>query len=123
MDGNTFFIFMIGIIALIFVIYESICLLIIKRKTAHVLGTAIDVETINTGRGKKKIARFTYKADGKNCTSYNKINVPLYTENGTKLNVTYFSHNPNRLSCHSIKRLVLGIGVAIIVLIVLYIIK
>ena len=60
MNGEKLFIYIISVVAALFVLYEGITLILINGKTTRVQGTAIDVETINIGRGKNKTARFTY---------------------------------------------------------------
>ena len=114
MKGETVFLYIISGLAALFVLYEGITLIIINDKTAHIQGKAIDVKTINTGRGKSKTARFTYTVNDIIYSSNNRINVPLYVENGTQLDIQYFLHNPNHISSHSVKRLIVGIGVAVL---------
>ena len=97
MKGETLFLYIIAGLATLFVLYEGITLIIINDKTAHIRGKAIDVKTINTGRGKSKIARFTYTVNGIIYTSNNRINVPLYVENGTQLDIQYFLHGKSTL--------------------------
>ena len=114
MSGERQFLYIIVVLAALFVLYEGISLIAVNGKTARILGETIDVKTINTGRGKNKTARFTYRVNNQTYRSFNRLNVPLHTENGTKLYIKYFLDDPSHISTHSIKRLVIGIAVTIL---------
>lgn len=124
MDNEIIFLAVIAIIALGFCIVNIVSYFINKNHAKETEGTVISIVMPNPTTEKmrnSKWAVITYKIDGKNYTSQNRIQVPMSTEVGSHIPVRYNTKQPETLYQFSAKRIIVSALIFLIcVLIIAY---
>ena len=119
MTNEIVFICIIAIVAIIFVLFNAICIMVKRSTTAQTLGTVTSIVLVNPEKAKSnsKWATVTYKVNGKTYTSQNRIQVPMATQIGSTVRIRYDIAQPEKLYSYSLFRMLIALCVIIICII------
>lgn len=121
MKEGKYFMISVGVLALIYSIYQLVTFIINKEKIEYTYGVIVETNTVVPETMKKnnsKWATIYYDVNGKMITSENKIQVSMNNKVGDKVKIAYFINNPAKLFTGSLKKSVIFLIVAIISFIV-----
>lgn len=108
MTGDIIFLYLIAVVSLAFAIFNGICFLIKRNRTAQTVGTIISITSPNPETEKarnSKWAKVSYKVDGRNVTSKNRVQVPMTAEIGSSVTIRYDIEQPDKLYSFSLLRI------------------
>lgn len=111
MERDVMILYIISVISLGFALYNCIFFLIKRKKTNKVMGTIIDIKLPNPETAKarnSKWAKVTYKVNGQNYVSKNRIQVSMSSCIGTKILVRYDIEQPEKLYSFSALRIIVA---------------
>lgn len=114
---DTIILYVIAGIALCFGVVNCIQFLLKRNRTAQTVGTITSIKTLNPGHTKfrnSKWATVSYKVNGKNYQSQNRIQVSMASQIGTHVTVRYDTQTPEILYSFSVLRIVVSFLVAAI---------
>ena len=124
--SSSYFMILVGILALIFFIYQLTIFMINKNKIDYTDGSIVGANTAVPETMKKnnsKWAIVSYKVDGKMITSENKIQVSMNSKVGDKVKIAYLINNPEKLFTATFKKAFISFIIALISFIVAHYIK
>lgn len=122
MSGEVRFLCMIAVISFLFCIYNLVNLILIQNKSAKTTGTVISFTTaIPTENGfhNSKWAQVSYKVNGKNYISTNRIQVPFSSELGSTVEICYDKQQPEKIYSFTAARSLVSLGIMITCIIVI----
>lgn len=114
---DTIFLYIVAILAFGFGLINFIQYLLKRSQTAQVVGTIISIKTPNPQNSKfhnSKWATFSYKVNGKNYQSQNRIQVPMASQIGTTIPIRYDINHPEKLYHFSVSRIVVSFLIAVV---------
>jgi hypothetical protein len=114
---DTIFLYIIAGIALCFGMANCIQFLLKRNRTAQTVGTITSIKMPNPETAKarnSKWATVSYKVNGKNYQSQNRIQVSMSSQIGTPVTVRYDTQTPEKLYSFSFLRVVVSFLVAAI---------
>ena len=120
MTGDIIFLYLIAVVSLAFAIFNGICFLIKRNRTAQTVGTIISITSPNPETAKarnSKWAKVSYKVDGRNITSKNRVQVPMTAEIGSSVTIRYDVEEPDQLYCFSLLRILAALCITVICII------
>lgn len=112
---DTIFLYIIAILSFGFGLVNFIQFLIKRGQTAQTVGTIISIKNTNPQNTKyrnSKWATVSYKVNGKNYQSQNRIQVPIAAQVGTTTPVRYDINHPEKLYRFSVTRIVVSFLIA-----------
>lgn len=118
---DTIFLYVIAGIALCFGVVNCIQFLLKRNRTAQTVGTITSIKMTNPENTKfrnSKWATVSYKVNGKNYQSQNRIQVSMASQIGTHVTVRYDTQTPEKLYSFSVLRIVVSFLVAAICIVV-----
>lgn len=114
MKGENLFLLVLGIVAAGYVLYEGMFLALEYSQTSPAQATVCEIREEGPARWRRKYARFRYMTEQGMKESENMVPVSLGAYRGAKRNVRYFLAHPRLVSLHSVRRLLWGVGAAIV---------
>lgn len=120
MTGDIIFLYLIAVVSLVFAIFNGICFLIKRNKTVQTVGTIISITSPNPEIAKarnSKWAKVSYKVDGRNFTSKNRVQVPMTAEIGSSVTIRYDIEQPDKLYSFSLLRILIALCITVICII------
>jgi hypothetical protein len=114
---DTIFLYIIAGIALCFGMANCIQFLLKRNRTAQTVGTITSIKMPNPETAKARNSKWaivSYKVNGKNYQSQNRIQVSMSCQIGTPVTVRYDTQTPEKLYSFSILRIVVSFLVAAI---------
>lgn len=114
---DTIFLYVIAGIALCFGVVNCIQFLLKRNRTAQTVGTITSIKMTNPENTKfrnSKWATVSYKVNGKNYQSQNRIQVSMASQIGTYVTVRYDTQTPEKLYSFSALRIVVSFLVSAI---------
>lgn len=120
MTGDIIFLYLIAAVSLVFAIFNGICFLIKRNKTVQAVGTIISITSPNPETAKarnSKWAKVSYKVDGRNFTSKNRVQVPMTAEIGSSVTIRYDVEQPDKLYSFSLLRILIALCITVICII------
>jgi hypothetical protein len=118
---DTIFLYIIAGITLCFGLANFIQFLLKRNRTAQTVGTITSIKMPNSEHTKfnnSKWATVSYKMNGKNYQSQNRIQVSMSSQIGTPVTVRYDMQTPEKLYSFSGLRIVVSFLVAAICVVV-----
>lgn len=113
----------LGIAAAIYVLYELICLIRERPRTAPAHGIVCEIREEMSGQNRarrRKYARFRYETARGMTESENMVAVTLGAYVGMKRPVRYFLENPRKVSDHSVSHVICGSITALVLVILAF---
>lgn len=107
--------YVIAVVALCFGLVNCIQFLLKRNKTAQVVGNIISIKMPNPETAKSRNSKWaivSYKVNGKNYQSKNRIQVPMASQVGWFITVRYDKSDPERLYSFSGTRIIISFLVA-----------
>lgn len=120
MTGDIIFLYLIAVVSLAFAIFNGICFWIKRNGTAQTVGTIISITSPNPETAKarnSKWAKVSYKVDGRNVTSKNRVQVPMTAEIGSSVTIRYDVEQPDKLYSFSLLRILAALCITVICII------
>lgn len=120
MTGDTIFLYLFAVVSLAFAIFNGICFLIKRNRTAQAVGTILSITSPNPETAKarnSKWAKVSYKVDGRNVTSKNRVQVPMTAEIGSPVTIRYDVEQPDKLYSFSLLRILTALCITVICII------
>lgn len=117
MSTDIIFLYIIAAMALSFGLINCIQFLLKHNRTAQTVGTIISIKMPNPETAKarnSKWATVSYKVNGKNYQSQNRIQVPMALQVGSSVKVRYDKFAPEKLYSFSLLRIVVSLLIAVI---------
>lgn len=119
-NGEEIFLYCIAVISLIFALWNSIQVIQKRGRTNQTVGTISSIVSPNPDTAKcrnSKWAKLTYRVNGQNYTSENRIQVPMSSEIGSKIKIRYDITQPNKLYSYSLSRVFVALVIALVCMI------
>lgn len=116
-QSNKHFMIMIGVLALLYSIHQFTMFIINKNKIAYTDGIILKLNTAVPETMKKnnsKWAIVSYKVDGKEIISENKIQVSMNSNLGDSLKIVYYVDNRSKLFTATLKKAIIFLGISVI---------
>jgi len=117
MNKDIMILYTIAALSLCFGLINCIQFLFMHNKTAQTTGTIISIKMPNPETAKarnSKWAKVSYKVNGKNYQSQNRIQVPMTSQIGSAVTVRYDMRNPKKLYSFSILRITISFLITIV---------
>lgn len=121
MDRETIFLYLIAAVSLLFAAYNGLCFIFKHNRTAQTAGTIISIISPNPETAKarnSKWAKVSYKVNGSNYISQNRVQVPMTAQIGSQVTVRYDIEQPEKLYSFSALRIFVALCIAAICIIV-----
>ncbi len=121
MDRNIYFMNIIIAVISIFVLWQGIQILFMTSRTKETQATIVETKFANSNGTKFRNSNWalvSYKVGVNTVVSNSRIQIPMETKVGEKIQVRYYKNSPERIATFSINKFVIGILVAIIFVIV-----
>ena len=115
MNNDRIFLFVIAVLALVYAMGSAYGFFLKRTRSTLTEGTVYSIwmpGPENTRFRNSKWAKIAYKAGGKQYISYNRIQVPMSAEVGTKVTVRYDALHPDMLYSFSWKKIWIALAVA-----------
>jgi len=115
MNYETLFLYLIAAASLLFAAYNALYLILKRNRTARTTGTIISITSPNPDTAKARNSKWavvSYKVNGKNFTSENRIQVPMAAQIGSPVTVRYDIERPKKLYSFSLIKIFTALLVA-----------
>lgn len=125
-QSNKYFIIMIGVLALLYSAQQFTMFIINKNKIAYTDGIIVKLNTAVPETMKKnnsKWAIVSYKVDGKEIISENKIQVSMNSNLGDSLKIAYYVDNPSKLFTATLKKAIIFLGISVASFIITFLVN
>lgn len=121
MERDVIVLYIIAGVSFSFALSNCILFAIKHGKTMKTTGTIVSIISTNPSDEKwrnAKLAEISYRVNGRNIISRNRIQVPLASGIGTKIAIRYEQNQPERIYSYSVKRMITGflIGVGSVII-------
>lgn len=117
MNKDIIILYIIAALSACFGLINCIQFLIKRNKTAQTVGTIISIKMPNPETAKarnSKWAQVSYKVNGRNYQSQNRIQVPMASQIGSTVTIRYDMSNPEKLYSFSILRVTVSFFITIV---------
>ena len=117
MNKDIIILYIIAALSACFGLINCIQFLIKRNKTAQTVGTIISYKMPNPETAKarnSKWAQVSYKVNGRNYQSQNRIQVPMASQIGSTVTIRYDMSNPEKLYSFSILRVTVSFFITIV---------
>ena len=111
MERDVIVLYMITGVSFSFALFNCILFAIKHGKTMKTKGTIVSIKSTNPTNEKwrnAKWAEISYRVNGRNIVSKNRIQVPITSQIGTPMMVRYDRNRPEKLYSYSVKRIITG---------------
>ena len=116
MERDVIVLYMVAGLAFSFALFNGLLFAVKRGKTMKTNGTIVSIKSTNPTNEKwrnAKLAKVSYRVNGRNIVSGNRIQVPLASGIGTPVTVRYDRNRPERIYSYSVKRVVMGFLIGI----------